>query len=416
MANLTLITIGDEILIGQIVDTNSAYIGAACSQRGFKVVGIHSVGDNPEDIVRAIESAFESSDIVITTGGLGPTKDDITKRTLAQHFGVELCRHEETYHRVKAMLESRGVEFNALNESQADIPQGFIALANPLGTAPGLYHSFRDEGGSLKMLFCLAGVPFEMKALLMEEVLPIMCSEWEVESYHRRTIVIYGLPESELASRIEVWEAALKSNGMTLAYLPNPSGIRLRVSGGVESDVERAVGELRGLLPEYYLGEEGCSIVGEVARLLGESGQRLVVAESCSGGAISAKCTSMSGASGWFNGGVVAYDNGVKVGVLGVDRELIERYGAVSSEVVEAMAQGALRTMGGDYAIATSGIAGPTGGGSGKEIGDVFIALARSGGKTTVWRRNFGQPREVFVERLTAYALNRLRLELILKG
>ncbi len=415
---VAIITIGDEILIGQIVDTNSAFIGSVAADNGIKVTEIHSIQDSKDAICRTISETMERVDIVIVTGGLGPTKDDITKKAIAELFSVGLYRDIATYNHVQSMLSSRGVEFNELNQAQADIPEGFSALSNPVGTAPGLFYN-----GTRGTLFCLPGVPFEMKRLFTDEVIPRISKIYPLQEIVRKTVIVYGIAESELAVRISQWENSLIDNGLSLAYLPNPAGIRLRVShrGGnaistsqAEEEITERLQALEELLPDNYLGLEPISVISEVARLLSASGKTLSTAESCSGGSIAKKCTSLSGSSTWFSGGVVAYSNESKVNILGVDSLSIESVGAVSSEVAAQMALGALERFSSDYSIATTGIAGPTGATDSKSLGDVHIAIAsRQRGIEQLYFRNFGQPREVFVERLTAAALNYLRLLLI---
>ncbi len=415
----TIITIGDEILFGQVVDTNSAFIGSLAADNGIRIRAINSISDSLGEITRTIGEAFSLSDIVIVTGGLGPTKDDITKTALCEYFSCDIRRDMPTYDCVKRMLEKRGVEFNSLNESQADIPACFTALRNPIGTAPGLFYN--NNG---KLIFCLPGVPFEMKQLFTKEVLPLISSHFSLNEVVRHTVMVFGIPESELAAKIEDWENSLGSD-YSLAYLPNPGGIRLRISSKVSGDKQDITNfilskfkELQSIIPENYLGDEGTSVVSEVARLLHERGETLATAESCSGGAIASSCTSLSGASEWFKGGVVSYSNYAKAQVLGVDPNTIIRHSAVSSQTVQQMAEGALRLMDSTYAIATSGIAGPTGATETQAIGDVYIAIAAKDPETEkitteVFFRNFGAPRHVFVERLTAAALNYLRLKLI---
>ncbi len=403
-----IVTIGDEILLGQIVDSNSAYIAAALADVGVRTIQTRSIGDTGEEISKMLEEVLPMVDVLITTGGLGPTKDDITKHTLARHFGVGLVRDEASYRFIENFLKSRGVEFNELNRAQADIPEGFVALANELGTAPGLYFKSAD---TQKMLFSLAGVPFEMKRLLHDKVLPILTTEFNLSALVRHTIMIYGLPESELAQRIAPWEDALP-DGIKLAYLPNPGGIRLRLTGGTFSIINSLFEKLSDLIPELYLGDYPTSIEAQMAELLVASGGTLSVAESCTGGAIAAKCTAMSGASRWFRGSVTAYSNEVKSEVLGVDSRLIEEHGAVSAEVVEAMAQGVRRRLQSTYAIATSGIAGPGGATDTKPVGDIYIGIATPVGVYS-FLRNLGQPREVFIQRASAAALNYLRRELM---
>ncbi len=412
-----IITIGDEILIGQVVDTNSAFIGSTAADSGVRVTEILSIRDTKEAIMLSISELMARVDIVIVTGGLGPTKDDITKKAIAELFSVELYRDMETYNHVKDLLTSRGVEFNELNKAQADIPEGFSALHNAVGTAPAMYYN-----GSRGVIFCLPGVPFEMKKLFTEEVLPRIKSHFSLDEVVRRTVVLYGIPESELAVKLEEWETNLQGDELSLAYLPNPSNIRLRISSNSSSRttpeslelIDNYIESLKQIVPTNFLGAEGSTVTTELARLLSDNSLTLSTAESCSGGSIAKACTALSGSSAWFSGGIVAYSNEVKASMLGVQEATLDRFGAVSSEVVSEMALGALERIGSDYAIATSGIAGPTGATDSKELGEVYIAIAsKKNGVERVYHRNFGQPREVFVERLTAAALNYLRLILL---
>ena len=418
MPRAALVTVGDELLLGQVVDTNSAWLGAALSAGGITVGEILSVSDRPDAIEEAVRRELAHFDVVLTTGGLGPTKDDITKTTLAKIFSAgRFFRDEKVFDRVRSMLSARGVAFNELNQGQADVPEGFLALENLVGTAPGLW--YEHSNGSV--LVCLPGVPFEMKELFEKQVMPRLTEKFGDAAAVHSTVLIYGLPESELAERIAEWESALP-DGLKLAYLPNPRGIRLRLSAyGVENkkQTQEQIGlrwaELEKMIPELFLGLEPTSLEEAVGRLLTERGATVGVAESCTGGSVAARLTSVAGASGWVRGGVVAYSNEVKIGVLGVEAELIERYGAVSEEVVRAMARGAVRALGADYGIATSGVAGPTGGSAEKPVGTVCLGVAdRWGGEWSV-RRNFGQPREVCVSRSGSAALDGLRKYLLKK-
>lgn len=407
-----IITIGDELLIGQVVDTNSAFIGSMAANAGVRVGRIISVSDSEQEIQEAVANSIKIADVVIVTGGLGPTKDDISKRAIAQVFDKGMVRDMATYEHVKALMTARGVEFNELNQAQADIPEGFVALKNEVGTAPGLY--FKDEQNSA-LLFCLPGVPFEMKKLFVEEVLPIVAQNFELQGVVKRTIQLYGIPESELAELIAPWEDALPKS-LKLAYLPNPKGIRMRLSStsvGEEamSEIDNEFKRLKQLVPEFYLGDEPASVEEELAKLLIERGETIAVAESCTGGAISARCTALVGASEWYMGSVTSYSNEVKMSVLGVKQSTLESFGAVSKECIEDMAEGVRRITGATYSVATSGIAGPTGGSDDKPVGYVWIGVSTPEG-TFSFERNFGQPRAVFIERASTAALNYLRLHL----
>lgn len=403
-----IITIGDEILIGQIVDTNAAYIAQRLNAVGFVVSERSSVGDRAEQITRAIEHSMERSDVVITTGGLGPTKDDITKTTLAKMFGGDMRSDKRVEEHVRTMLAARNIEFNELNRSQALVPESCEVLFNAHGTAPGMW--FEREG---KVVISLPGVPFEMRHLMEDEVLPRLKSRFALRQIIHRTLITAGIAESMLAARIAEWEDALPEY-LRLAYLPSPNIVRLRLSAyevdgqAVEGEIEEQFKALEALIPDNVVGYEGATVQEQVHRLLVESGQTLAVAESCTGGSIAAKFTAMAGASTYFLCGVTAYANEAKCNILGVDASLIERYGAVSEQVARAMAEGTRRISGADFAVSTTGIAGPTGGSAEKPVGTVWFAVSSKRG-TVAMMRNSGTDRGQIIDRATAYAIEFLR-------
>ena len=403
-----IITIGDEILIGQIVDTNAAYISRALNSVGVVVTERLSIGDDRDRIIEALDTSLSQCDMVITTGGLGPTKDDITKKTLAEYFHSELVCDKEVYAHVQKMLEERGIEFNELNQGQALVPACCTVLPNMKGTAPGMW--FERDG---KVVVSLPGVPFEMEALMQEEVLPRLAEHFSLKQIVHRTMITTGLAESMLAKRIEAWENALPPY-IKLAYLPSPSQVRLRLSAyevdgrKVGEEIDRLFSQLEKIIPQYVVGYQNESIYTSVHKMLLRKGLTLATAESCTGGAIAAHFTSQVGASGYFLCGVVSYSNEAKHNVLGVDMSDIERYGAVSRPVVEQMAEGARRISGADYAVATSGIAGPTGGTPDKPVGTVWMAVATpSGVRSQV--KILGSAREQVIERATSTVVAMLR-------
>ena len=404
----SVITIGDEILVGQIVDTNAAYISQSLGNIGITVRERVSVGDTADEIRRALDRELSLSEIVVMTGGLGPTKDDVTKRTLAAYFGCGMVRHQPTYDMVREMLLRRGIEFSELNRRQADVPECCTVLPNRNGTAPGMWF---DRDG--KVIVSLAGVPFEMKALMDEQVVPLLKEKFRLRSNVHRTMITFGIAESILAERIEAWENSLPE-WLHRAYLPSPSGIKLRLSA-YEKDAEPArrriddcFSELEKIIPEYVVGYDDCTLVDSVARLLTEKHATLAAAESCTGGRIAAQIVEKDGASRFFLCGVVSYSNASKVNVLGVDAMDIERYGAVSRQVAEQMAEGVRRISGADYAVSTTGIAGPTGGSEDKPVGTVWIAVATPSG-VTARRMCYGRLRKQNIERASASALDMLR-------
>lgn len=404
----TVITIGDEILIGQIVDTNSVSISKHLNSAGIVVREKCSIGDDRTQIVETLERALANSQVVIVTGGLGPTKDDITKKTLAELFGSGMHLDERVAGHVQRMLESRGIVFNELNRGQALVPDCCTVLFNAHGTAPGMWFERED-----KVVVSLPGVPFEMEHLMQDEVMPRLKARFSLRSIVHRTLITAGLAESMLAERIAPWEEALPPY-LKLAYLPNPGAVRLRLSAyEVEGEsVAREIAErfeaLKQIIPEYVVGYETATVQELVHRTLTERGETLATAESCTGGTIAARFTAMAGASAYFRGGVVAYSNDLKQQVLGVSADDLERFGAVSEPVARQMAEGVRRLAGSDYAVATTGIAGPAGGSEEKPVGTVWIAVAGPRGTVAVCRQ-CGTDRGQIVDRASSFAIGMLR-------
>lgn len=422
MVRVELITVGDELLIGQVVDTNSAWLGQELGRIGAQVDRIVSVHDAAEEIEGAVWAALGRADVVIMTGGLGPTKDDITKRTLAECFGMRLVRDEAVYEHVRQMTAERGMAFNALNQDQALVPDGCRVLPNRVGTAPGMLFVRKDREYGERYLFSLPGVPFEMKTLVTEQVIPILREHFALRSVVHRTMMTFGMAESALATTIAPWEEALPE-WLHLAYLPNPRGIRLRLSAYdveqsvAEEEITRQFDRLRDYIAPYMLGYEPASVESAVADLLLEREETLAVAESCTGGAISARITAMAGASEYYLGGVTSYSNAAKVNLLGVAAEDIEQWGAVSEPVARQMAAGAVTRFGADYAVSTTGVAGPGGGTPEKPVGTVWMAVAWRTAEGTVETEarcmRFSELREQNIERAATHALNMLRLRLL---
>lgn len=408
----TIVTIGDEILIGQILDTNSQYISQKLNEAGITVRERTSIGDEAEQIERTLERALRDSDVVIITGGLGPTKDDITKYTLARWFGSRLVFDERTAEHVKTLLARRGIEFNDLNRGQAMVPECCTVLFNAHGTAPGMW--FERDG---KVVVSMPGVPFEMKHLMEDEVMPRLRLRFTLRSIVHRTMITSGIAESVLAERIAEWEDALPQ-GLKLAYLPAPNIVRLRLSAyeadgeRMRATIEREFAKLYGIIPSNIVGFEQASVQELVHNRLTETGRTLAVAESCTGGAIASMFTAMAGASKYFLCGVVSYSNEAKAEILGVDPQAIERYGAVSEQVALQMADGARRTARADYAISTTGIAGPTGGTAEKPVGTVWIGIATPE-RTFAVLRDCGTDRSQIISRASAYAVALLHEQLM---
>jgi nicotinamide-nucleotide amidase len=409
-----LITIGDEILIGQIVDTNSAWIAKHLNDEGINVREIISISDQPAHIKATLAESAAKASIVLVTGGLGPTKDDRTKSAICDFFGTQLIESKEVLDHVVELLGSRGLYINSLNREQALVPETATILTNKLGTAPGLL--FNHEG---TLFVFMPGVPFEMKYIMENEVLPRIKKIFNTTSIIHRTVLTYGLPESTLAEKIEDWEDRLPTC-ISLAYLPSPESMRLRLSARGEDEaylaqlLDERIDELTKIIPNYIFGYEEDTIAGNVGKILKEKGLTVATAESCTGGNIAHFITSNPGSSEYFKGGVVTYSNELKIKLLGIDPVLIADKGAVSKEVADAMAVAARQLLNTDYAIATSGIAGPDGGTYEKPVGTVWIAVADVNSVVSK-SFNFGNNRERNIIRSTQTALNILRLQLVAK-
>jgi nicotinamide-nucleotide amidase len=407
-----IITIGDEILIGQVIDTNSAWIAQRLNEQGVDVVEITSIQDTPEAIETALAKASKRSELILITGGLGPTNDDLTKLTLANYYDSEMTFRPEVFNDIEALFKNRDREITELNRQQAEVPEDADVIRNHEGTAPGMWF---DRGAYV--VVSMPGVPFEMKAMFQKIVFPKIQSRFNTPSIVHRTILTVGLPESILAAKLEEWERELPSE-IKLAYLPNAGRVRLRLSARGENAtrlseaIESEVKKLHSLIGKYIFGE-GTQTLEEVVGIhLREKGATVSTAESCTGGSIAASLTSIAGSSDYFLGGIVAYSNNVKINQLGVERELIENHGAVSQEVVESMALGVQKLLGSDYSIATSGIAGPDGGSEEKPVGTIWVAVA---GPNGVWSKKFlfGSKRKLNTHLTVNAGLEGLRREIL---
>lgn len=375
--NVSIIAIGDELLIGQVIDTNSGDIAIRLNPMGWRVNDVQVIADNAADITRAIDRAFELSDVVITTGGLGPTKDDITKETLCRYFGGELIENADVLENVKHVIEKRGLKMNELTERQAYVPTSCEVIQNRVGTAPIMW--FEHDG---KVLVAMPGVPFETREMLDRAVLPRLFKRFPVDGHiEHRNVMVTGYSESLLAMTIADWENSLPAY-LHLAYLPNAGIVRLRIDGQhpdkalLMSEINYHHSQLVKMLgPEHVLSDKDIPLEEILLQLLIDKHYTIATAESCTGGNIAHLITSIPGSSEAFKGSVVAYSNDVKHNVLGVSEESLNEFGAVSRQVVEQMAEGVCRALGTDCAIATSGIAGPTGGSDEKPVGTVWIAI-----------------------------------------
>jgi nicotinamide-nucleotide amidase len=405
---LEVVTIGTELLLGQILDTNAAELGRGLAAAGVEVVRHSSIADRPEAIRAAVAEALERTGFVITTGGLGPTRDDMTKREVAALFGKPLIMDAGVLRSLEERFRRLGRPMPAVNRTQAEVPDGATVLPNPRGTAPGLW--VEDSRG--RVVVMLPGVPSEMRGLLAEEVLPRLATRTSGAVVRSRSVRTTGIAESALAERVGAIEEEIAP--LTLAYLPSTDGVELRVTAwGLREDeaerlLEAAAAQLRQRAGEHAYGEDGADLAAVVLDQLRARKARLVVAESCTGGVLSARITAIPGASTVFIGGVVAYDNMVKSGTLDVPPELLDRYGAVSEQVVSAMAAGVQRQFAVDAALAITGIAGPSGGTAEKPVGTVWLA-ARYGTEARTFKRLFPGDRNEIRARSAQAALDLFR-------
>ena len=374
--NVTIINIGDELLIGQVVNTNASTMARMLTEAGMEVGKTVVVGDSRDDIWQAVDAAMHSSDTVLVTGGLGPTKDDITKKLLCEYFGSELVESEVALENVKRLFAVRGFELTPVNRAQALVPKCCEVLNNDVGTAPCMW--FEREG---KVLVSLPGVPHEMEWLMANRVIPKLQETFQTETIINKNILTQGIGESFLSDLIEPWELALPKC-IRLAYLPVAGMTKLRLTCRISPDNPEApdIPELlQGLYKiagQYIVGEDCETLAELVHKTLTERGLTLATAESCTGGTIASQLTAQAGASAYFKGGVVAYSNEVKECALGVQHSTLEAHGAVSEETAREMAEGVRKRLGADLAIATTGIAGPDGGTKEKPVGTVWIAVA----------------------------------------
>ncbi|MBP5505243.1 MAG: CinA family nicotinamide mononucleotide deamidase-related protein [Bacteroidales bacterium] len=428
MKTAAICAIGDEILIGQIVDTNSSHISRALGSIGVRVKGISSIGDDRETIISHLDNLLKNNDIVIVTGGLGPTKDDITKEALATLSGAKgYYRSQEQTAVIESILSRRGIAMLDINRAQADVPDTARVIVNKLGTAPIMEFAFdAAKYGHRALLYSMPGVPYETLAAL-DDVTAAIKSHFEMDEILHRTICTFGMAESVLAKTIEAWESALPDY-LHLAYLPNAIyGVRLRLSlygaheQGRKEAMEAAVNELYALLGNYIYGEGEDTLQTVIPRLLqappaAAYQETISAAESCTGGLVSNLITSVPGSSAYYKGSVTSYANEVKTNLLNVSEEILEKYGAVSRECAEAMARGVSILLDTDWSVATTGIAGPTGGSDAKPVGTCWTAAAHRNpftGEVEVVSRlvkSASASREVNMQRFASNALNLLRL------
>lgn len=414
--NAEIITIGDEILIGQIVDTNSAFLGKELNKIGVSIYQITSVQDDKSHILKSLKEAEENADIVIITGGLGPTKDDITKHTLCEYFNDTLVQNDDVLAHVEHLFSTYiNTPISDINRQQALVPSKAKVLTNRFGTAPGMWLEKNN-----KVFISLPGVPYEMKALITNKVIPQLRARFKFPYIMHRTLLTYGLGESAIANRIEEFEDNLP-DFIKLAYLPNLGRVRLRLSAKsidkalVENEMKRQIELLLPQIDDIFVGfEEDLSLEALIGKQLVQKDKTLALAESCTGGRIAQAITANAGASKYFKGSVVSYATASKVNVLNVSKDDIDTYSVVSEQVAKAMAKGVLELYDTDYAISTTGNAGPTKGDADVEVGTVWIAIAT---KDDVYAEvfKFSNQREKTIMKATNKAFEMLQKEILKK-
>lgn len=409
-----IITIGDEILYGQIVDTNSQWISERLDEIGVRVKRKYSISDKAEDIKEALDESLNRSDVILITGGLGPTKDDITKHTLSEYFGMPLELNKSAMAEVEDVFKRFNKELTDVNRQQAYLPKGCVKITNDRGTAPGMWF---DHNG--KVVMSMPGVPFEMKAMIENAVIPKIKEQFKLPVILHKIIRTIGIGESWLADMIEDWEEALPDH-LSLAYLPRKGQVRLRLTGThdnleeLENEMEQQVNKVLPIIEKYVFGFGDTEIEEAVGELLKAKGLTVGTVESCSGGFLAHKITSVPGSSEYYRGSIVSYHNDIKQDLLGVNAETLAQFGAVSEETAKEMVQNAQKKLGVDLAVATTGIAGPTGGTEEKPVGTVWVAVAL-GDEVYTTKLNLVGTRQLNIVATATHALDFVRLTLIKK-
>ncbi len=407
-----IISIGDELLIGQVINTNASWMAEQLSLHGIFLNRITEIGDNLQEIHQMLDEAVRRSEFILITGGLGPTADDLTKPALCSYFKSDMVFNEEAFAQIESLFNARGLTVSKRNHEQAFLPRNCIPVKNKNGTAPGMW--FIHEGSYIA---AMPGVPFEMQPMFSEQIIPKIKRLIKNKIYLHKTIMTTGIGESWLADRIKLWEKKLPSN-IHLAYLPRPGIVRLRLSAegtdeqSLADQINHHIRLLEQQIPELIYGYDDITLEEVIGSLLTRQNKTLGTAESCTGGSIASLITSIAGSSKYFTGTIVAYNNTIKQNLLKVGEEIIQKHGAVSQEVVESMALNAKKLLQVDYALATSGIAGPDGGTAEKPVGTVWIALAGPNGVISE-KHQFGEHRGRNIHRSALAALNLLRNELI---
>lgn len=406
-----IISIGDELLIGQTINTNASWLGQECSNIGIRIIQVTTISDDADLIKEAINNAVKKSDLVIITGGLGPTTDDITKATLCDYFNTELEIHLPTLQRIEEFFSKRNRPMLEVNIRQAELPKSCEILENINGTAAGMWF---DHNG--KVIVSLPGVPYEMKGIMTNEVFPRLKQRYTLKGIYHKTMLTQGLGESFLAEQIKSWETEVKEQGFGLAYLPSPGMVKLRLTSYEgkrrEEEIKAYFRVLEDRMPQFIYGYDNDDLASVLGKILRKQKLTIGTVESCTGGAIAAKITSISGASDYFKGSLITYSNELKEKFAHVKSETIDKLGAVSQEVVEEMAEKGRIELDVDACIAVSGIAGPDGGTSEKPVGTVWIAIATKN-RTFSKKFLFGDYRDRNIQMTVLTALNLARCEFL---
>ncbi len=401
-----IIAIGDELLIGQVVDTNSVFITKQLNTIGISLNRKHAVADVENEIVSSISESLQRVDLVILTGGLGPTNDDVTREALARYFQSSLVLNKQVLDHISKFLLSRGVRISDVNKKQAMLPDNCDLLWNDSGTAPGML--FQENG---KIVVSLPGVPHELKVIVTQKLIPVLKAKFHLPPVNTRTLCTCGLAESVLAEKLHRIESLYKDT-CTLAYLPSPGIVRLRAGSMNESSLNACIQDIKEKLNDYIYADKDLTLQEVVGMILNEKKKRISIAESCTGGTISGMITSVPGSTQYFAGSVIAYSNQIKCNELSVKEDTINNYGAVSKETVVEMAIGIKRKFNTDISVATSGIAGPDGGTDEKPVGTVWIAVA-FGDDISARKFRFGNERLINIEKASKMSLNMVRLMLL---
>ncbi|MEN9440043.1 MAG: hypothetical protein RLZ33_119 [Bacteroidota bacterium] len=406
-----ILSIGDELLIGQTINTNASWLGQECSKLGIRIVHVTTISDEKQLIKDAVDEAFKRADLVLVTGGLGPTKDDITKYTLCEYFDSELEIHIPTLQRIEAFFSKRNRPMLDVNIRQAELPKKCTILENVNGTAAGMW--FEKDG---KILISMPGVPYEMKGIMMEQAFPRLQEKFALKALYHRTLMTQGIGESFLADQIQEWENEVREKGLGLAYLPSPGMVKLRLTSyegeSRAEEIDAYFKQLEERFPNYVYGKEDETIQLVLGRLLREKKMTIGTVESCTGGSLAQTMVSVAGASDYFQGSFLTYTNELKNRLVDVSKHDLDTVGAVSREVVEQMAKNGREKLGVDICISTSGVAGPDGGTEELPVGTIWIGIATKD-KVSAKKFQFGDHRERNIQMTVLTALNLVRCEIL---